>query len=357
MNRIKNLQDKIQGENLDAFFLTNTTNVYFFTNFFSRSAAYLLAFPEGTPIMIVPELEYEEAINTVKNSEIIKLDKSNKLIELVKLKLDERKIRKLGIEDASMSVKSYFDISEKIDFIKLEKASSIIDDLRKTKSEEEIGFLQKACEIADRGIAAAFDILEEGKMEIEIAAEIEYEMRKIGSEAIPFDTIVASGVRSAFPHGVSSKKKLNQGDLIIIDLGARYKGYCSDMTRSVVLGTPIQKQIDLYNAVLESQQEAIKACRIGIKASEIDEKAREILSKKDFEEFFVHSLGHGVGLDVHEVPSLASVSEDVLEENMVFTIEPGVYIPDFGGVRIEDVILITKKGVKIITKTKYSISF
>ncbi len=354
--RIKNLQKEIQDLNLDAFFITNTTNVYYFTNFFSRSAAYLLVFPEDTPIMIVPELEYEEVMNNVKNTEVIKLDKSNKLIELIGQKLKQRKIKKLGFEDNSMSVKSYFEITEKINFIQMEKGSTLIEDLRKIKSSEEVELLKTACRIADKGLTAALNAISEGKPEIEIAAEIEYEMRKKGSEAAPFDTIVASGSRSAFPHGVSSKKKIEQGDLIIIDLGAKYKGYCSDMTRTVVLGTPNQKQLDLFNAVLESQQQSIKACLIDSKAAEIDEIARKFLLKEGLEEYFVHSLGHGVGLDVHELPYLASTSEDILMENQVFTIEPGVYIPEFGGVRIEDVVLIRKNGPEILTKTDYSIT-
>ncbi|NVM52227.1 MAG: aminopeptidase P family protein [Candidatus Helarchaeota archaeon] len=353
--RLTEFQKKLQEAELDAFFISNITNSYYFTKFLSHSYVYLIVFPDDTPYFFVPELEFEDAVRKVKNCEVVKVGKKGKVLELIKGKLENKQVKNLGIEENSMSVKLYLDISEKYDFLELENGSVFIDNLRKRKNKDEIEQLKMACQIADKGFVAAIENITEGKTEIEIAAEIEYVMRKNGSEATPFDTIVASGHRSAFPHGVSTHKKIESGDLIIIDLGATYEGYRSDMTRTVVLGAPSPKSLKVFNAVLETQQEAIKACDIEKHASDIEKKAREILSAKGLNDYFVHSLGHGVGLDVHELPTLALISEDILMENNVFTIEPGVYIPNFGGVRIEDVVHLTKKGAEPLTKSEYTI--
>jgi Xaa-Pro aminopeptidase len=204
-------------------------------------------------------------------------------------------------------------------------------------------------------MSSAIANIVEGKPEIEVAAEIEYIMRKEGSESTPFDTIVASGYRSAFPHGVSSNKKIERGDFVIIDLGAKYEGYCSDMTRTVVLGSANKRQSEIYNLVLDVEQESIKTCQIGEGAATIEEKARETFREKGLNEYFIHSLGHGVGLDVHEFPYLALKSKDILMKDSIFTIEPGIYIPNFGGVRIEDMVHLTKNGPKNLMKSNYNI--
>lgn len=355
-DRVPEFQKKIQNEGFDAFLLTNTTNVYYFTNFFSRSYAFMIVYPESAPLLLVPELEYEEATNKVKNCEILKVDMGIKILELLKDKFESEQVKVLAFEDATMTVRFYLELFQKMEFLKFKKGSKLVEELRNSKNKDEIEKIKRACEIADKGISAAIENITEGRTEIEVAAEIEYVMRNNGSESHPFDTIVASGYRSAFPHGVSTNKKIALGDLIIVDLGAKYEGYCSDMTRTVVLGSPNQKQLEIFNEVLSVQQEVIKICSVGKRAVKLDEFVREFLAKKELNEFFVHSLGHGVGLDVHELPAVAPESEDILKENSVFTIEPGVYIPDVGGVRIEDVILLTKKGAELLTKSEYSIS-
>lgn len=351
--RIKEFQKTLQKKELDAYLVTNTTNIYYFTNFFSRSTAYLGIYSGTTPHLYVPELEYEEALSRAKFCEISKIEKKTDVFQEIKKELETIQVKKVGIEENSMNVKTYQDLVQKYSYPQLENGSDLIDDLRKRKYKDEIEKIQKACRMADIGVARAIDCIEEGKTEIQVAAEVEYAMRKAGSEAIPFDTIIASGYRSAFPHGTSSEKKIKEGDLIIIDLGAKYGGYNSDITRTVVLGAPSTKQQELFDIVLNVQQSAIKACLTGEKAMDIEEQVRKTLSEHKYEEYFVHSLGHGVGLDVHEVPAISIKSQDVLEENNVFTIEPGVYLPDFGGVRIEDMVALKKEGPKILTKALY----
>jgi len=351
--RIKEFQKALQKKELDAYLITNTTNGYYFTNFFCRSAAYLVILPGSTPHLYVPELEYEEALSRAKFCEISRIEKKNDVFQEIKKELETNQVKKVGIEDNSMNVKTFQDLMQKYNFPKLENGSDLIDELRRIKYRDEIEKIKKACQMADNGVAIAIETIEEGKEEVQVAAEVEYAMRKAGSESIPFDTIIASGYRSAFPHGTSSDKKIKQGDLIIIDLGAKFGGYCSDITRTVVLGAPSTKQQELFDVVLGVQQSAVKGCRVGEKAMDIEEKVRKTLTERKYEEYFVHSLGHGVGLDVHEPPYVSIKSKDVLAENNIFTIEPGLYIPDCGGVRIEDMIALKKEGPKILSRARY----
>lgn len=354
-SRINRFQKELEENSFDTFFISNRINVYYFTNFYSKSSAYLLVFQETMPVLYVPQLEYEEASSLAEGCEVKKFEKGSQLLKFVRADLESNRSKKGGIEEVSMSIKSYRELSEKIEFVEWGNGVKLIDKLRRVKNEGEIMNLREACKIADSGITTALEIIGSEKSELEIAAEIEYAMRKSGSEGAPFDTIVASGYRSAYPHGVSTKKKIKKGDLIIIDLGARFNGYCSDMTRTVVLGSPSEKQSKILQLVLEAEQNAIRACIAGKNASEVEEEVRAFLSAKEYNEYFVHSLGHGVGLDVHEYPVLANISEDVFEEGNVFTVEPGIYLPDWGGVRIEDVVYLTEKGPEILTKSNYEL--
>ncbi|MBI5747674.1 MAG: aminopeptidase P family protein, partial [Nitrospinae bacterium] len=185
--------------------------------------------------------------------------------------------------------------------------------------------------------------------ENEIAIEMEYQLRKEGAEGIPFDIIVASGERGALPHGIASDKIIKDGELVILDFGSRYMGYNSDCTRTLSVGRLDERQKDIYSIVLDAQREAIKSIKPGLKASEIDSKARQFIIEKGYGENFGHSTGHGVGLEVHENPRIAEGQDDIIKEGMVFTVEPGIYIHGWGGVRIEDMVLVTKEGCEVLT--------
>jgi len=178
-------------------------------------------------------------------------------------------------------------------------------------------------------------------------------MRAEGSEGTSFETVVASGPRSAYPHGICSDRVINEGDLIIIDVGAIYAGYCSDITRTVVAGKPTHKQTRLLNLIYRAQEEAFKNIRSGIKTKDVDASARKLLKDGNYGKYFVHGLGHGIGLDIHEPPTLSTISEDILEKGNVVTNEPGVYIEGFGGLRIEDMVLVRKNRGEILTVAPY----
>lgn len=224
----------------------------------------------------------------------------------------------------------------------------IMLELRKIKSKEEVALLRKSAKIAVRGMNCAAELITAGRSELEIAAEAEYEMRRAGSEGTSFPVIVASGRNSWLPHANVTRRRLRRGDLVVIDLGARYRGYCSDMTRTFAI-SPTKKQLAMIGLVKRAQKAAISRVRNGAKADNVDKAARWIISRAGYAKFFPHGMGHGVGLDVHESPSLAPTSKDILSNGMVLTVEPGIYVPGVGGARWEDMVLVRKKGCKSLT--------
>jgi Xaa-Pro aminopeptidase len=202
---------------------------------------------------------------------------------------------------------------------------------------------------------AAYEILKPGMKEYEVAAEIEYAMRKRGSYGTAFETAVSSGPRSAFPHGGCSDRELREGDLVVVDFGATYKFYRSDMTRTLMAGQPLEKQKKLYEIVKAAQEKAFEAIKPNVKAKDVDAVARKIIEDAGYGEYFVHGLGHGVGLEVHEPPTLSSSSKEALTVGNVVTDEPGIYLVGYGGVRVEDTVLVQKNGAEKLTNGPYSL--
>jgi Xaa-Pro dipeptidase len=236
---------------------------------------------------------------------------------------------------------------------KLEPVNSLIRELRKTKTPQEIQLIREACKLADVGMKTASETVQAGVKEKEVAAEIEYAMRKAGSDGTAFETIVASGASSAYPHGSSLEKNIKEGDFVVVDLGAIAKFYRSDITRTFIPGKPSEKQRKIYSTVQKAQQKAFETIKPRVLTSEADLAARRVIEEAGFGEFFVHNLGHGVGLEVHEAPILSPDSKEVLEAANVVTDEPGIYVPGLGGVRIEDTVLVTRDGAEKLTVAPY----
>jgi Xaa-Pro aminopeptidase len=339
---------------LDAFLVTNPLNIYYFTDYLSQSPIVLLVIVGAVPRVYLSDLELAEAQTQLHDpfEIVVPAKSSNILLELMD-DLQQNHIKILGFEEDSLATRRYQLLSQACSFLVLQPSSSIITNLRRIKTHGELQLLMKASVIGGRGMDAAIASIYEGVMEYEVAAEAEYAMRKAGSTITSFDTIVASGIRSTFPHGLATRKPIERGDLITIDLGAKYRGYCSDMTRTVVLGTPTSEQLALYEMVLAVQQQAIAECKVGVKGSTLETNVRATLTKFGYEQFFIHSLGHGVGLEIAEKPWLSLYNSEVLLAQEVFTIEPGIYLPNFGGVRIEDMFVLRQRGPEVLTKAKH----
>ena len=224
-------------------------------------------------------------------------------------------------------------------------------ELRQIKDSSEIRTIQKACEIADEAFSEALKFIEPGRTEIEVANFLDFKMRDMGASGISFDTIVASGKRSSLPHGVATHKMIEFGDVVTIDFGCYYEHYASDMTRTIFVGSVDDKMAEIYHTVQKANQLLIEQARSGMTYADYDRVPREVIETAGFGKYFTHGIGHGLGLDVHEIPYFSqAMLEPVLQSGMVVTDEPGIYLPEFGGVRIEDDLLITDNGCEVLTK-------
>jgi Xaa-Pro aminopeptidase len=261
-------------------------------------------------------------------------------------------VKKIGFEARYMPVAIYDDLRDTLgEGKKLIAADGLIDDLRMVKEPEEIRLITEAASIADAALADVIGHLLPGQTEIEIAWKLEKYMREHGAEGIAFETIVASGPNSALPHYRSGQRPIQRGEPLLIDMGAKVHGYRSDITRTFVYGEPTMQFTQIYEIALEALEAAETAARPGMTGRELDNIAREIIIDAGYGDNFGHGLGHGVGLAIHERPRVGKSSDDALAPNMVVTIEPGIYIPDWGGVRIEDTVVIRPNGVEVLTKT------
>jgi Xaa-Pro aminopeptidase len=325
------------------FVIFNQTNLTYFTNF---SGANALLIPEqGENVLYVSGVNYEQAKAEAKGLTVELLKRGENLME----KIAQRAPNQKFAADA-LPVESWRALAKAVGGEeKLESVNSLVRELRSVKDVEEIKLIREACKLASVGMQTAKEIIGVGLKEKEAASEIEYAMRKAGSDGTAFETIVASGPTSAFPHGSNLEKTINEGDFVVVDLGATYKFYRSDITRTFIASTASKKQARIYDTVKLAHQKAFETIKPKIAASEVDGTARRVIEQAGFGEFFVHNLGHGVGLEVHEAPILSPDSKDILTAGNVVTDEPGIYLPGFGGVRIEDTVLVTKNGAEILT--------
>ena len=353
MKRIEALKKvAFEKDKVDGFLVFNSANLTWLTGFSGASA--LLIPKHGECRVYVYGVNYAHAeaelggfmVELVKRDEnlMVKIAKQAVASEIGKLAVDA-----LNVESWRALVKSLG--GEK----KVAADNSFIRELRKVKDEEEIELMRKAAELTSEGMRVAYETVAAGVKEYEVAAEIEYAMRKLGSSGNAFETIVASGACSAYPHGGCSDKKIREGDLVVVDVGATYKFYRSDMTRTLVAGKPSEKQKKLYQTVKTAQDKAFEALKPNAKAKDVDAVARKIIADAGYGEYFVHGLGHGVGLEVHEPPILSPESKDVLAAGNVVTVEPGIYLVGYGGVRIEDTVLVHRNGAQKLTNGAYTL--
>lgn len=290
----------------------------------------------------------EQAKKEVKEYEIIEYKSSVEffLADLV----NSLKIKNLGFEEDILSFNVYSKLKSKLQ-CNLVPLEGIVEDLRTIKDKYEIEKIQKAASIADDAFKHILGYIKTGITEREIALELEFYMKKCGASALSFTTIAASGIRSSLPHGVATDKKVKNGEFLTLDFGCIYNGYCSDMTRTVVIGNPDKKMVQIYDIVLHAQEMALKAIEPGVSGFDVDKIARDYIKSSGYGDYFGHGLGHGVGMEIHEKPRLSPKFNMKLMPGMVVTDEPGIYIPDFGGVRIEDLVLITEDGYKLLSNS------
>lgn len=269
----------------------------------------------------------------------------------VKQILDRSGVRSIAFEENHLTFSQHRKLAESLGSLQTVPSSDLVERLRLIKDEEEIQRIRDAVAVSDGAFERILKEMRPGMTERDISLRLEFLMREAGAESSSFDMIIASGPRSALPHGVASDRVLETGDLVTMDFGAYYQGYCSDMTRTVMLGSPSERQREIYGIVLEAQKRAIQAIKPGISGKEVDAAARDYIRDHGYGEAFGHSTGHGLGMELHEGPTLSYRNERGLEPGMVVTVEPGIYLPDVGGVRIEDNVLVTDEGYEVLTKS------
>lgn len=341
--RINRLWSTLKNKNIDATFINDPSDTFYFTGFTGSESALLLTRKEK--LLMIDSRYSTQARGECRGVRIIETDcKIKEAINCIK-KLG---VRGLGYEPDKLTINQYREL-EKTSMIRLESIQGIFKKLRSIKDPGELNILKKTATISSKGFLGVLGSIKPGVTEREIALLLEFQIKKNGADATPFPFIVASGKRGALPHGLASRKKIRKGELVTIDFGATYRGYCSDESCTVIVGKPTEKQKMIYKAVKNAHDEAVEKVRPGIKAHEIDSAARRIVEEAGLGKYFRHGTGHGVGLCVHEGPRIAPKQEDEIEEGMVFTIEPGVYIPGWGGARIEDMVRVTRQGCEILS--------
>ncbi|NLK70285.1 MAG: aminopeptidase P family protein [Clostridiales bacterium] len=348
MYRIEEMFNKLPYE-VDCALITSDKNRQYFTGLKS-SAGTLLCFREKSYLII--DFRYiEKAKATVKSYEVIEQDSIFKQIENL---IKKHGAKRIAVEADKMTISELNSYSTKLsecEFDTSDSLSKVISRMRMVKDKHEIEKISQAQEIAEKAFEHILDFIKVGRTEREIELELNWAMLKNGAEAISFDSIVLSGKNTSMPHGVPSNKRVESGDFVLMDFGAVIDGYHSDMTRTVCVGKPTAEMINVYSIVLSAQENAIKSARAGIRGKDLDRSARKIIEDVGYGSAFGHSLGHGVGLDIHEMPTASQMSETILEKNMLVTIEPGIYLPEKFGVRIEDLVVIKEDFCINLNKT------
>lgn len=344
MEKLDKLRTALAENDLDAIIIGSPINRRYITGFTGTAGVALIGREES---LFITDFRYtEQATAQAKGFDVIE---HTQLIELeIRDQLKKMNAKHVGFEKNHTTYALFEQYNEAFD-VKLVPISDIVENIRLYKTEDELAIMKQAAKIADDAFYHIQDYIKPGVKEIDISNELEFFMRKQGATSSSFDIIVASGNRSAMPHGVASTKEIQAGELVTLDYGALYDGYCSDITRTFAVGEISKQLTEIYNTVLQAQLIGVKGIKPGMTGKEADDLTRDYIKEKGYGEYFGHSTGHGLGMEVHEGPGLSYRSNIKLEPGMVVTVEPGIYVPNVGGCRIEDDIVITETGNERLT--------
>lgn len=354
--RLQKLGDWLNEQNTDAAFISSTENIFYLTNFHTDPHERLMGlfvFKEAEPFFICPGMEVSQARDAGFEGEIIGYADHEDPWEKVKTAIHKRgrqNMKQAAVEKELLPFSRAEEIQKILPDAALVSAEEIMNELRLVKDEKELAVLKQAAELADYGVEIGVQSLKEGVFEMDVLARIEYELKRKGIREMSFSTMVLFGKKSGQPHGNPGLASLKEGDFVLFDMGVVLDGYCSDITRTLAYKSVSSEQRKIYQTVLDAQLQALDASRPGTRIGDLDQIARDVITNAGYGEYFPHRLGHGLGISVHEYPSISHTNDGVLKEGMVYTIEPGIYVPEIGGVRIEDDVCITKDGHETLTK-------
>ncbi|WP_410768244.1 M24 family metallopeptidase [Fontibacillus sp. BL9] len=345
--RVIGLRKAMELQQIEAVWITGDVNRRYLTGF-TGSSGYVLVTKEKA--YLLTDFRYTtQAAEQAAAFQIVEHGPS--VTETLKQLLAAEGITRLGFEEQNVVFSTYRSYERDLHPCQLVPVTGLVEGLRQFKDNDELSLMKEAADLADRTFLHMLEVLKPGVTEWDMALELETFMRKNGASGTSFETIMASGERSAMPHGVASSKVIQKNEFVTMDFGAYMNGYCSDITRTVFIGEPSPKHREIYDIVLEAQMHTLEFIRPGMTGREGDALARDIIARYGYGDQFGHSTGHGLGMEVHEAPRLSKQSDDVLQPGMVVTVEPGIYIPGFGGVRIEDDVVVTETGVRRLTES------
>lgn len=349
MDNFKKVQELLKKLSIDAVLVSNGNNMRYVSGF-AGATGYL--YISGKRHAVVTDFRYTiQAEMEAEGYEVITIGNGG-YEETINDILKTDGVNRLGFEAEDTLYSTYSNFREKLNVREFVPVGNEITELRKIKTPKELEFIKKAEAIGDDAFSEILNFIKPGQTELEIAARLEYLLKVKGGSGLSFPAIVASGINSSMPHAVPSYKKVENGDFLTMDFGCIYEGYCSDMTRTIVVGKANEKQKEVYNTVLKAQLAVLDFIKAGYKGSEIDKIARDIIYKAGYEGCFGHGLGHSVGLFIHESPRLSPSEDNTILAGMTETVEPGIYIKGFGGVRIEDLVVVTEDGCENFTHSE-----
>ena len=346
-NRLEKLHSIMKKKDIEGLLISSVENRTYFSNFIADEEAGYLLFTKDKEF-ILTDSRYIEQAKQQSHFEVIEYKVSS--IKTIRDLVAALGIRKLGFEDHHVVYAKYNRILEETG-IHLVPVEDLVTSIRTIKDNDEIRDIRAACELGDRAFSHILGIIKTGITEGELSSELEYYLKKNGAKNLSFDSVIATGSRTSLPHARPTDAKVKNGDFVLFDFGCKLNNYCSDMTRTIVVGRASEEQKKIYQIVLEAQKRALDFISRGKKGSEVDKVARDYIIEKGYGKNFGHGLGHGVGLFVHEEPRLSPTYNKELKPGMVVTIEPGIYIEGIGGVRIEDMVVITEDGVENFMKS------
>ena len=346
-HRLRALRKAMRREGLSAFAVTNRKNVRYLTGFTGSAGACLIS--AGSAVFITDFRYRSQAVKQVP-PDFRRAEHASPVQGIAK-ELKRTRAKALAFEEAHLTHGVFRQLRKIVKGVRLKPVSGLVEGLRLCKDPGEIRMLKRGARVNGDALGEAADSIRPGRAESDVALDLETAMRRRGASGASFDTIVASGPRSALPHGIASSRKLKKGDLITIDFGAVMSGYHADTTRVFSLGRPSPRGEKIYEIVLEAQMTALEAVKPGVSCGDVDRAARDVISGYGYGEAFGHGTGHGVGLDIHEAPRLGPGVKEELRPGMVVTVEPGIYLPRWGGVRIEDMVLVTERGKEVLTRS------
>ncbi|MFD1178231.1 M24 family metallopeptidase [Paenibacillus puldeungensis] len=347
MKRIERLLKKMSDEKLPAMYVSNPKNVRYLCGFTGEDSCLLLT--ESTVFFITDGRYVEQAREELSDLIQIVCWSQSLMAETAEI-IRKHSIQEVGFEGSHLSY-SDGELFKSLVQVNTRIADGWVEEFRAVKDEDEIRSTIEAVKIVDRTFMHILNFIRPGLSEKQVATEMEYFMKQIGSERTSFETIVASGIRSSYPHGEASDKIIELGDMVILDFGATFGGYASDITRTVAVGEPHPRLKEIYDLVLEGQLAGLNAIRHGMKSKELDSIIRSPFKRENMNEHFNHGAGHSIGLDIHEAPFISYRSDHEFVENTIMTVEPGLYLPGIGGVRIEDDVLVGKEKSQVLTKS------